>query len=148
MRRFASAAAAAWLGLVVPACSGTTVEEGSATAVPVDAELLARGRRLYASNCANCHGPGGKGDGASAGLLDPKPRDHTDSRIMEQLSDRHIARVIREGGAFAGYPIMPANPHIEERGLTALVAFVRTLHRGRVDAVDLAGYPGGAAGAR
>jgi cytochrome c oxidase cbb3-type subunit 2 len=38
---------------------------------------LARGRSLYATKCATCHGPDGRGDGAAARHLDPPPRDLT-----------------------------------------------------------------------
>jgi mono/diheme cytochrome c family protein len=35
------------------------------------------GRRLYVENCAQCHGPAGKGDGPAAGRLKPAPSDLT-----------------------------------------------------------------------
>lgn len=39
--------------------------------------LLARGKALFAANCATCHGPGGKGDGPGGAGLRPPPRDLT-----------------------------------------------------------------------
>jgi len=38
-------------------------------------ELVAKGKELYATNCAVCHGPGGNGDGAGGVALNPKPRN-------------------------------------------------------------------------
>lgn len=40
-------------------------------------ELVAKGKDLYNTNCAVCHGAGGHGDGAGGAALSPKPRDFT-----------------------------------------------------------------------
>jgi mono/diheme cytochrome c family protein len=39
--------------------------------------LMSRGKTLYASTCATCHGPQGKGDGPGGLGLTPKPRIFT-----------------------------------------------------------------------
>lgn len=44
------------------------------TATPA---LLARGRDLFAQECASCHGPKGRGDGPGGLALNPKPQDFT-----------------------------------------------------------------------
>jgi cbb3-type cytochrome c oxidase subunit III len=38
------------------------------------------GGRIYRERCAVCHGADGRGDGAAAGLLEPRPRDFTTGR--------------------------------------------------------------------
>lgn len=38
-------------------------------------ELLARGKEVFTANCTACHGTEGKGDGAAAAALNPKPRN-------------------------------------------------------------------------
>lgn len=40
---------------------------------PDTPETVARGRQLFGQNCALCHGPQGKGDGALAPTLFPRP---------------------------------------------------------------------------
>ncbi len=40
-------------------------------------ELLAKGKELYATTCASCHGDAGKGDGVAGASMNPKPRDFT-----------------------------------------------------------------------
>lgn len=40
-------------------------------------ENLARGKALYAGNCAACHGDAGRGDGPGGRGLNPPPRDFT-----------------------------------------------------------------------
>lgn len=44
---------------------------------PVARAHLERGRRVYASYCAGCHGERGDGNGPAARFLDPRPRDFT-----------------------------------------------------------------------
>lgn len=43
------------------------------------ADLLARGRELYATHCAACHGAMGRGDGPASTGLTPRPRDFTNA---------------------------------------------------------------------
>lgn len=43
--------------------------------VAADAASRARGKKLYAANCASCHGAQGRGDGPAGAALKPKPTD-------------------------------------------------------------------------
>jgi mono/diheme cytochrome c family protein len=89
--------------------------------------MLEHGRGLYKTSCAACHGDGGKGDGAAAGIFKPPPTDHTNRAYMETMNDEELARVIQMGGAMRGKPLMPSNPQIRGEDLEALVAFTRSL---------------------
>jgi mono/diheme cytochrome c family protein len=86
-----------------------------------------RGKALYKANCVACHGETGKGDGPGAGVLNPKPRDHTNATYMSTLSDDEIGKIIRMGGAIKNMPQMPSHPQINGQDLTALVGYVRSL---------------------
>ena len=72
------------------------------TKTPAD---LARGRRLYQSDCASCHGANGGGDGPAAAGLDPPATSFLDGRLRA-LSSRQIVGAIRfgiAGTAMAGF---------------------------------------------
>jgi mono/diheme cytochrome c family protein len=89
--------------------------------------MMERGREIYRTNCAACHGQEGKGDGPGAAVLTPPPGDHTDSAYMATLSDREIADVIKMGGAIKGRPLMPSHPHISGTDMDSLIAYIRSL---------------------
>jgi hypothetical protein len=60
--------------------------------------LMARGRAVYASTCATCHGPEGKGDGPGAKGLTPKPRNFTaDQGWKNGTRVEDIYRTLDEG---------------------------------------------------
>jgi cbb3-type cytochrome c oxidase subunit III len=65
--------------------------------VPADARSIAAGQKLFAKNCASCHGDQGKGDGMEGEELDPKPADLTDDQWKHGSSDGEIYVVIRDG---------------------------------------------------
>ena len=89
--------------------------------------MLAKGKAIYKANCVACHGESGKGDGPAAGVLKPKPRDHTDGTYMSTLSDEEIGKIIKFGGAIKGKPLMPSNPQITGADLDALILYTRSL---------------------
>lgn len=68
-----------------------------------DASTAPKGKELYASLCARCHGPQGQG-GAAAVEGAPRPRDFTDPANHAQLTDADIERVIRAGKPMSGMP--------------------------------------------
>ena len=86
------------------------------------------GWKLYQTRCSPCHGPDGKAATPTAQALNPKPRDHTDGAYMNQLSNEHIAKVIKNGGPAVGKsPIMPAHTDMNDQQIEDVVAFIRTL---------------------
>lgn len=114
---------------------GETTESATvaADAPPVykaDVSNVDKGKAIYLQTCAPCHGKEGKGDGPAAANLNPKPRDHSNGEYMSKLSDEHIGKIIKQGGAFAGFPGMPAQPQLKTDDINALLAHIRTLSAG------------------
>ncbi len=86
------------------------------------------GKQLYAQRCSPCHGPDGKANTPTAQALNPKPRDHTDGSYMNTLSDEHLFKVIKQGGAAVGKsPIMPPQADLSSQQIHDIIAFVRSL---------------------
>ena len=86
------------------------------------------GGKLYQARCSPCHGPDGKAATPTAQALTPKPRDHTDGAYMNQLSNEHLAKVIKNGGSSVGKSqIMPAHPDLNDQQIEDVIAFVRAL---------------------
>ena len=88
-----------------------------------------QGKKLYGQFCASCHGQSGKGDGAAAAALNPKPRDHTDRDYMSKMSDADMLKVIKNGGASVGKsPLMPPwGGSLKDDQIQDVIAYIRTL---------------------
>jgi mono/diheme cytochrome c family protein len=43
-----------------------------------------QGKKVAQVNCVSCHGKAGKGDGAAAMALNPKPADWTSKKIQDE----------------------------------------------------------------
>lgn len=85
---------------------------------PTGPEREISGAKIFAQNCARCHGMDGKGLPEVTGV-----RDLTDPGYMSTLSDERIRRAIRAGRP----PTMPSFSHFSEPTLKVLVAYVRRL---------------------
>ena len=87
------------------------------------------GKSKYDANCVGCHGATGKGDGAAAAALNPKPQDHTNGKVMNALSDKYLFDIIKEGGAaMKKAAFMPAsNKKLSDQEISDIVAYIRSL---------------------
>ncbi len=65
-------------------------------------EILAKGKALFDSNCAPCHGARGAGDGAAAAALNPKPADFK-TPIHTKLPDGYWFWRLTKGGTTAPF---------------------------------------------
>ncbi|MFQ5787131.1 MAG: c-type cytochrome [Thermodesulfobacteriota bacterium] len=87
----------------------------------------AKGKEIFETNCAACHGPEGKGDGPAAAALEPKPRNLGDAEYVSTLSNEHLFKVINVGGASVGLsPIMAAwGGILSENEIWNVIAYLR-----------------------
>jgi mono/diheme cytochrome c family protein len=83
------------------------------------------GAKIYARNCALCHGPKGKGNGPGAAGLNPKPRDHTDAAYMNSRTDEQLLDVIRNGKPGTG--MAGWKGVLSEQEIHAVLKHVRSL---------------------
>lgn len=55
-----------------------------------------RGEGVYRTNCLNCHGAKGQGDGPVADSLTPRPADLT-AEMVQKKSEKELFTIIRDG---------------------------------------------------
>jgi mono/diheme cytochrome c family protein len=89
--------------------------------LPNDKNVVEQGQKLATVNCVSCHGAQGKGDGAAAVALNPKPADWTSKKVQEESDGELFWKISNGRGA------MPPWKHLPEKDRWALVRYIRTL---------------------
>jgi cytochrome c553 len=84
-------------------------------AVPSSTGNAARGRELFATNCAVCHGPSGEGTSIAPSALN-------DAALLGDRTDEDLAGAIRKGVADK----MPPFPELSDEDVRDLIAFHRS----------------------
>jgi cytochrome c553 len=89
----------------------------------------AKGAETFKTMCASCHGEKGKGDGAAAAALNPKPANFTDPVRAASVTDEYVYKMIKDGGAANGKsPLMVAwGPTLGDAKVRDVAAYVRSL---------------------
>lgn len=82
------------------------------------------GEGLWVQRCASCHGVGGGSNGPMSASLSRLPRELSSFAWQAERSDAQIAAAVR--GGIDG-TAMPAARDLDEREISGLVAWVRTL---------------------
>ena len=82
------------------------------------------GERIYKQNCINCHGSSGRGGGAAADKLDPKPADLTSDKTQAK-QDTELLETIKFGRPGTAMPGWMSE--IDERDMRDLIAYIRSL---------------------
>src|SRR5262245_12646763 len=67
-------------GVALRTCDRTALAQPQPEARPADS-VVARGREVYAGNCAGCHGDKGDGKGPMARFLNPRPRNFGEAKF-------------------------------------------------------------------
>ncbi len=92
----------------------------------------AKGKELYAQRCAMCHGDKGAGDGPLSATMPEgqRPRNLIAGEMKYAKDDAKLSEVIKKGGAAVGLSVMmPGQVDLNDKDLSSLVAFVRSLKK-------------------
>ncbi len=103
------------------------------------AQEVEQGKAVFngAGACASCHGPEGKGDGAAAAALNPKPRNLQEGQFAYDTdkdgktgSETDLYNIITNGAApYGGSPMMVGRSDLPEADRKALVKYVLSLKK-------------------
>ena len=93
------------------------------SAYGVDAPLI------YRTYCSQCHGLKGGGKGVNAESMNVQPRDHTDPKGMNAISDAQLRKAIAKGGLSVSKSVLmpPWRATFNDEELDALVKYLRDL---------------------
>lgn len=97
----------------------------------------AKGKEVYdvKGACATCHGATGKGDGAAAAAMNPKPRSFADGQFAYDTdgdgktgTDADLLNILKNGTApYGGSATMFGRADMTDAELADMVAYIRTL---------------------
>jgi mono/diheme cytochrome c family protein len=94
------------------------------------------GAKVFKNFCESCHGREGKGDGAAAAALNPKPANFAVGAFKYDTNGNgtkgdvdDIRAIVRDGAAkHGGSPLMAPWPMLSPSDLDAVAAYVKSLH--------------------
>lgn len=92
---------------------------------------VAKAKEVFTQRCVTCHGATGVGDGPASASLNPKPRAFSDPAWQASVTDDHITKIIKFGGAAVGKSAaMPNNPDLSDPAVIGeLVKIVRAFKK-------------------
>lgn len=88
-------------------------------------ETVRDGARLYAENCASCHGAQGFGDGEAGRDLNPPPANLAHMIRMPMLNDEYLLWTMSEGGEPVGSEMLAFKETLTEDEMWKIVAAMR-----------------------
>jgi mono/diheme cytochrome c family protein len=88
-----------------------------------------QGAHWFSFFCVHCHGWSGKGDGPTAATLDPRPRNLTNGKYANYVSNLDLFRVVKGGGAARNLAeaMPPWGNVLQDQDIWNVVAFIRSL---------------------
>ncbi len=84
------------------------------------------GEEVYRSNCLNCHGSKGKGEGPIAASLTPTPADLTNPKIQKK-EDKDLLSIINNGKAGTSMPAWKND--LSSQKILDVLAYLRTFRK-------------------
>jgi len=96
-------------------------EKAKKNPLPANAATVAQGKKVADVNCVSCHGAKGKGDGAAAVALNPKPADWTSKKVQAETDGEIFWKLSTGRGAMPSWKFLPENDR------WALVGYIRSL---------------------
>lgn len=94
-----------------------------------NADMAAHGAKVYATNCAVCHGPKGAGDGAAGASLNPPPRNMIEGKWKVGGDSIALFKTLHDGIPGSS---MAAFAHLPVLDRWALVQFVRSITQNKI----------------
>lgn len=91
------------------------------------AEAFNRGKKLYQTNCASCHGQSGLGDGPAGINLTPRPANIAAFSKMPMASDAYLNWTISEGGAPISSPMPAFKNLLNEQETWQIINYLRQI---------------------
>ena len=104
----------------VPASAGASAHLEPSHSSP---QQVQAGAKIFAANCAKCHGAEGKGGGAL------KTPDFTSPSVQASFSEAYVIKTIHEGKP--GTPMPAWQGKLSEADINSVAAFVRSLGAGK-----------------
>jgi mono/diheme cytochrome c family protein len=98
-------------------------EKAKKNPLPADTKVIEQGEKVAKINCVSCHGAKGKGDGAAAAALNPKPADWTSARVQGETDGELFWKISNGRGP------MPPWKHLPENDRWAVIRFIRSLKK-------------------
>ena len=98
---------------------------GARSMVRATPEVIAEGQRLYANNCASCHGAEGLGDGDAGRSLVPSPAMLRWFVQMPMSGDEYLLWAISEGGERFGTDMPAFKNSLSEENIWEIIAYMR-----------------------
>jgi mono/diheme cytochrome c family protein len=113
----------------------TAAAPAAATTAAVSSDA---GAQAYKTYCVTCHGAAGKGDGAAAAALNPKPANFAMGAFKYDANGNgaagdvdDIMAIVHDGAAkHGGSPLMAPWPMLSQEQLRAIAEYVKSLHTG------------------
>lgn len=83
------------------------------------------GKKIFATNCASCHGVKGAGDGVAAAALNPKPANFAKGKFKYGSTDAALKKIIKSGKG----SMPPWGSVLSDKDVDNLIAHIRTLKK-------------------